>query len=205
MPDRMPTDFCSYPEKRRKLVLPAKISGQSIPVAFFDADNTIRTTRSGKPSPHGKHDVRIFRETSTKLKDLINQGYILAIISNQAGIEKGYITYPEVEEAFQETLRLFAEEQVFFNYYDFAEKKDENRKPDIMMALRLEKKLKLAGLDVAWEKSFIVGDAGWKRNRDVQPDGTPGTDHSSSDRIFAANISKKHKGFAFFHPKYFFK
>lgn len=173
-------------------------------MAFFDADNTLRFTRSKKPSPHGRHDVILIRETFRKLRELAENGYFLAIVSNQAGIEQGYISYQEVEEAFQETLRQFSEQRIIFNYYDFAEKKDDDRKPETGMAFRLERKLKLAGHDIDWQNSFMVGDAGWKKGRDFRPDGSPGTDHSSSDRLFAENLARKHSGFLYFHAANFF-
>ena len=195
----------NFPEKRQSLLLTDNLCLEPMPVAFFDADNTLRFTRSGKPSPHGRHDVEIIRETFSKLKQLAKEGYFLAIVSNQAGIENRYISFAEVEEAFQETLKRFFEKGVIFNYYDFAEQKDENRKPEAGMAWRLERKLKLAGRNIAWNKSFMVGDAGWKKGRDLRPDGTPGMDHSSSDRLFAEKIARTYPEFAFFHANDFFR
>ncbi|MDN5280498.1 MAG: bifunctional polynucleotide phosphatase/kinase [Clostridiales bacterium] len=194
----------NFPAKRRQLVLTGNLVGSLLPVAFFDADSTIRVTRSGKPSPHGRHDVIILPESFKKLEELVHKGYVLVIVSNQAGIDLGYISLAEVEEAFQETLHQFSRQGIFFNYYDFAEKKDENRKPEIEMARRLERKMKLNGKNIDWNKSFMVGDAGWKKGRDFRPDGSPGIDHSSSDRIFAENLARFHEGFAFFHAKDFF-
>jgi HAD superfamily hydrolase (TIGR01662 family) len=136
---------------------------------------------------------------------LSQQGFLLAIASNQAGITNGYISFAEVEEAFQETLRKFADMGIVFNYYDFAEEKDENRKPGVEMAWRLERKLNYLGRKIDWPRSFMVGDAGWKKGKDLRPDGSMGTDHSSSDRLFAENIARRHAGFAFFYANDFFK
>lgn len=194
----------AFPERRRTLLLTTNATGRSLPVAFFDADNTLRKTRSGKPSPHGRHDVIVFKETFKRISELQAQGYLLAIVSNQAGIELGMISDHEVEEAIQETLRIFAENGIFFNYYDYADQRDNNRKPDTEMAWRLERKLHLAGLKINWQTSFMVGDAAWKKGHDNQPDGTPGHDHANSDRRFAENIALKHPGFGFFHPRHFF-
>lgn len=194
----------NIPEKRRILLPPTNATGSLLPVAFFDADNTLRYTRSGKPSPHGRHDVIVIRETFARLAELQNQGYLLAIVSNQAGIELGMISSEEVEEAMQETLRVFAENHIFFNYYDYADWRDKNRKPEPEMAWRLERKLHHAGFAINWSSSFMVGDAAWKKGRDSQPDGTPGNDHASSDRRFAENIALKHPGFGFFHPRHYF-
>lgn len=194
-----------FPEKRRSLMLTPNLSGTLVPVAFFDADSTLRFTRSGRPSPHGRHDVELIKSSFKRLRKLAEEGFLLAIVSNQAGIANGYISFAEVEEAFQETLRQFYSRDIVFNYYDFAEKRDENRKPDAGMAWRLERKLKLFGKEIDWSKSFMVGDAGWKKGRDFLPDGRPGNDHSSSDRLFAETVALKHAQFEFFHAQDFFK
>ncbi|EKD81952.1 MAG: hypothetical protein ACD_39C01552G0001, partial [uncultured bacterium] len=58
------------PEKRRELVLPAHTLEKNLCVAFFDADNTLRETHSKKSSPHGRHDVIIYRHAADKLAAL---------------------------------------------------------------------------------------------------------------------------------------
>lgn len=184
--------------------MPSKPLPAFVKVAFFDADSTLRVTRSRKPSPQGRHDVKVMAQAFPALKKLYEQDYLLAIVSNQAGIELGIITAAEVEEAMQETIRQFATKNIYFSYYDFADYRDKNRKPEPEMAWRLERKLKLAGKSINWSESFMVGDAAWKKGKDVRPDGQPGTDHSNSDRHFAENIAKKHMGFRFFHPEEFY-
>ncbi len=194
----------SYPQKRRTFIANPDLKSIELPVAFFDADNTLRRTRSGKPSPHGRHDVIVFAHAIDKLKELVEKGYVLAIVSNQAGIELGFLSSCEVEEALHETMRVFAEHGIIFNYYDYADRRDKNRKPEPEMAWRLERKLHQQGLKIAWHQSFMVGDAAWKNGKDIQPDGTPGSDHANSDRRFAENIAIKYPGFGFFHPRHFF-
>lgn len=193
------------PEKRRSLVLPAISAGGTVRIAFFDADNTLRHALSGKPSPHGRADLVVHHDCFNKLKELAEAGFLLAVVSNQAGIEFGHISRAEVDEAMQETLRIFAEKGILFNYYDYAELYNDDRKPEAGMAWRLERQLQLAGFSVNWAESFMVGDAAWKRGHDRRPDGTPGEDHSNSDRRFAENIALKHPGFGFFHPADFFR
>ncbi len=193
------------PEKRRSLILPAITAGRTVRIAFFDADNTLRHARSGKPSPHGKADLVVHHSCFCKLKELSEAGFLLAVVSNQAGIELGHISRAEVEEAMQETLRIFADKGIQFNYYDYAELYNDDRKPEAGMAWRLERQLQMAGFSVNWAESFMVGDAAWKRGHDCRPDGTPGEDHSNSDRRFAETIALKHPGFGFFHPADFFR
>ena len=193
------------PEKRRSLILPADLAGRHLRVAFFDADNTLRESHSGKPSPHGRADLLVRSHCCARLLRLAGDGYLLAIVSNQAGIKLGHIGIGEVEEAMQATLQAFAARGIFFNYYDFAEFYNEDRKPEPGMAWRLERQLQLSGYTIDWAGSFMVGDAGWKRGKEQCPDGRPGTDHSNSDRLFAENIALKHPGFGFFHPVDFFR
>ncbi len=193
------------PKKRRSLVLPATLADRTLRVAFFDADNTLRNTHSGKPSPHGRADLIVYPHCFARLKELGDEGYLLAIVSNQAGIELGHISRAEVEEAMQATLHSYAEKGVTFNYYDYAELYNDDRKPEPGMAWRLERQLQLAGYAINWSASFMVGDAAWKRGQDLRPDGTPGKDHANSDRRFADNIAMKHPGFGFFHPDDFFR
>lgn len=192
------------PQKRRELVLSTCGTSRKLCVAFFDADRTLRQTRSKKCSPHGRHDVLIYRYAADKLRKLSEAGWVLAIVSNQAGIELGYVSIAEVEDAMQETLRQFAALGAIFNYYDYAEKYDENRKPGSEMAWRLERKLHQVKYEIDWQQSYMVGDAAWKKGSDLQPDGSLGSDHSNSDRLFAENIAMKHLGFKFFHPRDFF-
>lgn len=192
------------PAKRRELVLPTHSPEKKLCVAFFDADNTLRETHSKKRSPHGRHDVLIYRHAVDKLRALSEAGWLLAIVSNQAGISLGYISEAEVEDAMQETISQFAAFGAIFGYYDFAEKYDENRKPGTEMAWRLERKLHQVKRKIDWQQSIMVGDAAWKKGNDLRPDGAPGDDHSDSDRLFAENIALKHPGFGFFHPRDFF-
>ncbi len=192
------------PEKRRTLLLPENLPDRRVRVAFFDADQTLRNSRSGRPSPHGHSDLIVHERCFARLQNLAEEKYLLAIVSNQAGIELGYIDHAEVEEAMQAMLITFAEKGILFNYYDYAEFYNEDRKPEPGMAWRLERLLDMQGYAINWAASFMVGDAAWKRGHDQKPDGTPGTDHSNADRRFAENVARKHPGFGFFHPDHFF-
>lgn len=191
------------PDKRRKLIISEKLP-KVVKVAFFDADQTLRLSATNRPSPDGAKDVVILENCYDKLKAVAQDNYVLAIVSNQAGIQYKHVTFEQVEEAMQETIRAFARQGICFNYYDYAAYRDENRKPDIMMATRLQNELEKNGKTIDWEKSFMVGDAAWKRGKDTRPDGKPGTDHSNSDRLFAENLAKLYPGFRFFYAEDFF-
>lgn len=192
----------SLPQKRRELVFDSTES--KVKVAFFDADQTLRLSATDRPAPNGAGDVVLLDGTFKKLRVLAQQGFLLAIVSNQGGVKYGFLTFDDAEDAMQETIIKFAEQGIYFNYYDFADQYDSNRKPNTKMAYRLEQKLSDHNKQLLWSESFMVGDAAWKKGVDHKPDGTPGEDHSNSDRIFAEKISDKKLGFKFYHPDEFF-
>lgn len=173
---------------------------ESVTVAFFDADSTLRMSKRGSPSPNGPDDVMLLPGVAAGLSHAVEQGDLVAIVSNQGGIAYGYLTFAQAQAALAETARLLADKGAQIHYFDFADAYDENRKPGTGMATRLEENLAESfGLAVDWESSYMVGDAGWKRDEDVEPDGTPGEDFSNSDRGFAEALNIE-----YMHPRHFF-
>lgn len=176
-----------------------------MPIAFFDADSTLRVAAIGKPSPASSpEDVLILPNIIPKLQKLAEANYILAIVSNQGGISHGYSTVEKTDKTMAATVEMISRLGVNFNFFDYADAYNEYRKPNIGMALLIEKELNKQDIKIDWENSFMVGDAAWKRNVDKEPNGKLGSDHSNSDRLFAENIAKIHPGFKFFHPRDFF-
>ena len=176
-----------------------------VKIAFFDADSTLRVAPSGKPSANGPTDVAILPMLSEKLKKLRDDGYLLAVASNQAGIAAGFVTFDTANGAMRFALSQLSRLGVQFHYYDFAEANDDNRKPDIGMARRLAGKIEQElGRKVDWDHTIMVGDSAWKKGVDVEPDGTPGEDVSNADRLFAENMAKAFGGVTFAHPRNFF-
>ncbi len=172
----------------------------SVAVAFFDADSTLRLSKGGSPSPNGPDDVMLLPGVATGVSHAAEQGDLIAIVSNQGGVAYGYLTFADAQAALAETARLLADKGAQIHYFDFADAYDENRKPGTGMATRLEENLaETYGVAVDWESSYMVGDAGWKRDEDVEPDGTPGEDFSNSDRGFAEALNIE-----YMHPRDFF-
>lgn len=203
-PRLAPPDPSKFPPARQKIVgftpRDAKVK-----IAFFDADSTLRVAPSGKPSANAPADVAILPLLDARLKKLEQEGYLIAIASNQAGIQFGHVTYETADAALRFAMSQLSRLGVRFHYYDFAEREDENRKPDIGMAKRLAGQIKAElGREVDWQSTIMVGDSGWKRKVDVEPDGTPGEDISSADRLFAENMAKAFGGVTFHHPRTFF-
>ncbi len=175
---------------RRKLADGFAYDGSGmIKVLFLDADGTLRKTRSGQDCPNTPDDQELLPGVAAKVQGYVEQGYLIAIVSNQGGIAHGYMTLASGDANLAETVRLLAEAGATVHYYDFAEGYDESRKPKTGMADRLERTLKErfgAAVQIDRAASLMVGDAAYKRG-ELRPDGREGTSFSNSDRLFAVN------------------
>jgi DNA 3'-phosphatase len=193
---------------RRRVIAPSfrpPADGDKVRLALFDADSTLRVAPSGKVSANAGDDVAILPLVAPTLARVASEGYLIAILSNQAGIEHGYITATVADQALQTTMARLAAGGGSVHYYDFAEGKGPDRKPELGMLERLAGLVKRQlGRDIDWAGSFMVGDAGWKEGVDREPDGSPGEDVSDSDRRFAENARQAFGGMQFFHPREFF-
>jgi DNA 3'-phosphatase len=190
------------PSARRTLEAYTCPSGDApIPVALFDADSTLRISRSGSPSANGPEDVYVRPFAARTIAELNQQGYLVAVVSNQGGVGAGYVEYAVAEGALAFTANQLHELGGKIDYFDFAENKDDNRKPNTGMPERLDGMLKdKCDRGIDWEASFMVGDAGYKQGVDgPHPDGRPADDFSNSDRGLAENL-----GIAFHEPTDYF-
>ena len=111
-----------------------------IKVAFFDADSTLRVSKSGLPSANGAYDYIILPGVAEKIHELNQEHFLVVIISNQAGIPK-YITLDQANAALSNMIQDLRRLGAQVDYYDFAELDNEDRKPGIGMAVRLEELL----------------------------------------------------------------
>lgn len=201
-------DLRCFPWRRRQLVAYAPPSAGAIRVAFFDADSTLRVTRKGGPAPNDRKDVMLLPMVAPKLRALADEGWLIAIVSNQGGIEKKFVSFGDAQGALRYTCRLLSKLGVPVHWFDFADRYDENRKPGVGMAFRLDELLrKRFGRGIDWRASMMIGDSAWKRGQDTEPDGHEGEDWSNSDRGFAESIRERlgdPKAVAFHHPRDFF-
>lgn len=66
------------------------ITSMSLQIAAFDLDGTIITTQSGKVFPTNPQDWKLnFSQIPGKLKQLLEDGFKIVIITNQAGLSNG--------------------------------------------------------------------------------------------------------------------
>lgn len=178
-------------------------ASNKVKVAFFDADSTLRVARSGSPTPNTPTDYVLLPMVHEVIRDLVEQGYLIVIVSNQGGIPR-FTSLQVADQALYNLSRDLWNAGARVHYYDFAETDDQDRKPDVGMALRLEEKLRAMGLEIDKEKSLMVGDSAYKKSirgkpADTRPDGRPGFNFSNSDRYFAVNY-----GIDFYEPQHFF-
>lgn len=182
----------AYPTARRTLsksfVAPAK---GRVKIAFFDADSTLRVSKSGSPTADGVRDVAILPKAAQKINALAKQGYLIAVVSNQGGIAAGYVTDKVADGALRHTFSLLGKKGAPVHYYDYAAGNGKDRKPGSGMGERLAQTVRQLGKQIDWKNSIMVGDAGYKRGVDVMPNGQAGQDFSNSDRRFADNLRKK--------------
>ncbi|MCX6125794.1 MAG: hypothetical protein NTV34_13760 [Proteobacteria bacterium] len=195
-----------------------------VKVAFFDADSTIRVTRSGAPAANAADDVMVLPLVATRIAKLNTDGYLVAMVSNQGGVGAGYVSATDAAAGLLEATKKVSQVGIqhkvdaHFDYIDMAEASDEYRKPKSGMGQLLKgiltQKLTAAelkrlsstpnlhpsceGAQIDWSKSFMVGDAAYKKNSDTPPKFFPNTnvpyprkadDFSNGDRLFAEEMT----------------
>lgn len=177
----------------------------AVKVAFFDADSTLRISKSGSVSANSTTDVRLLPNVGRALASLQKSGYLIYIVSNQNGVGSGVISCEIAEGALRYTIDEIFKVGGVVHGYDFAENADEYRKPGIGMAETLEAKLKQqygSQFFIDKKQSFMVGDSAFKKENisatkpaegDLRWDAekfqiTPGTHFSNGDRLFAQAV-----------------
>jgi len=182
----------AFAQRRQIIDTSFKVENGKVKVAFFDADSTLRVSRSGSVSANSVDDVIILPNVIDKLESLTRDGYLIAIVSNQGGVSAGIITMETADGALRNTINQIEQGSniVKIHSYDFAEgrKGDSFRKPNTGMGDALAKNLAKMNLSIDWENSFMVGDSLYKKGVDLTPAAKPGIHFSNSDRKFAENL-----------------
>jgi len=124
------------------------------PAVFLDRDGTLI---EDKDYLHQPGDVIILPGTGAALRQLLDAGFVLFIVTNQSGVGRGFFTMTDVEKVHQHLARELARESVRFEkIYTAPETPDQpsrGRKPSpqFLFDARDEFKLDLA-------RSYIIGD-----------------------------------------------
>ena len=190
-------------KKRRSMTAVKCVPGTAqAKVAFFDADSTLRISRSGAVTANNATDVHVLPFAAQEIKRLAGEGYVFAVVSNQGGVAAGIQTLATAEKALALAISKLRKLGAPVHYFDLAEANDNFRKPNTGMADLLDDKITAkCGEGIDFAKSFMVGDSGYKKNVDgPHPDGRPADDFSNSDRGFAENL-----GIPFHEPTDYFK
>eukprot|EP00177_Eucheuma_denticulatum_P003669 GFKZ01006650.1.p1 GENE.GFKZ01006650.1~~GFKZ01006650.1.p1 ORF type:complete len:525 (-),score=61.92 GFKZ01006650.1:1059-2633(-) len=173
-------------EKKGAVVL----RGEPIKVAAFDLDSTIITTRSRAKFPKNPIDWKFTVNEVTKvLESLVNEGFVLVIFTNQAGVGNGRISEAFIKSRLDSIMSsINADIGVFI-----ATAKNNYRKPATGMWDAFTEMM--GGIDrIDRENSFYVGDAAGRPPRGSLP-----RDFSDSDLRFCINI-----GLTFLTPEQYF-
>lgn len=155
---------------------------------FIDLDGTIIEVKSGKKFPKDLKDWQFKPDILPRLKEAHEEGYLIAIVSNQAGIEKRNVTgnkkYPssiEIDLKLNEIVHQICSyikmdnvpHNIVTSYCGYSDSYFRKPNPGMAYHIALEH-------GVLIHESIMVGDAS----------GNPG-DFSDSDLQFANNINVK--------------
>ena len=132
------------------------------PAVFFDRDNTLI---QDKGYTYKVKDLKFIKKSLETVKYLIKKKYYVFLVTNQAGIAKGFFDEKEFLN-FQEFMRLkMKNHEIYFHDIEYCpfhpqalvlkyKKKTELRKPGNMMITNIEKKWLINK-----SKSFMIGDS----------------------------------------------
>ena len=136
-------------------------------IIFSDLDGTLIKTHSGLPFPQGIWDMRFNFPALDMIREI--QPKCLLIVTNQGGIEKGFVDndrFTSKMEYIANSLMEYTNNfHVFYDYCISNDKSDYYRKPNIGM---LEEALEYTcalGSDFPKENILMIGDASGKEGQ----------------------------------------
>ena len=148
-------------------------------VIFSDLDGTLINTESGETFPKGIWDMQIRFEVLDKIKE-VKTAYLL-IVSNQGGIESGFVDdhdFRVKSEYITRAIREYCNCKCYAMYCTTNNKSDSHRKPNVGMLESLLEKYVGDDFDYIKQKSLMIGDASGKEGQ-----------FSDSDKKTAENFS----------------
>ena len=135
-------------------------------VIFADLDSTLIDTISGETFPKGIWDMKIRFEVIDKIKE-IEPEYLL-IVSNQGGIESGFVDVYDFEsklEYIARAIREYCDCACYTAYCATNDKSDPYRKPNIGMLEYLAERYVGDDFDYIKSVSLMIGDASGKEGQ----------------------------------------
>ena len=135
-------------------------------VIFCDLDGTLIETISGETFPKGIWDMRIKFDVLDAIKKL-NPEYLL-IVSNQGGIEKGFVdTYDFCVklEYVVRAIKKYCDCECYAKYCEYNDKLSYYRKPNTGMLESLLERYVGDDFDYIKQKSLMIGDASGKEGQ----------------------------------------
>ena len=132
-------------------------------VLFADLDGTLIDTVSGEVFPNGIWDMKIKFDVLEKIKSL--EPKYLLIVSNQGGIEKGFVNEQDFQrksEYVSRAIREYCGCEVHTMYCTTNDKEDVYRKPNVGMLESLCSDYVGDDFEYIKSKSLMIGDASGK-------------------------------------------
>ena len=138
-------------------------------VIFSDLDGTLINTISGETFPKGIWDMKIRFEVLDKIKEI--KPKCLLIVTNQGGIEKGFVNRRNFEfkmEYLCRSIKEYAEIPVEYSYCEKNNQTHKYRKPNIGMLDSLMHKMMNRSIienGIETDKMLMIGDASGKEGQ----------------------------------------
>ena len=135
-------------------------------VIFSDLDGTLIETISGKTFPKGIWDMKIRFDVLDKIKE-IKPKYLL-IVSNQGGIESGFVDeydFRAKSEYIGRVIREYCCCKCYAMHCRTNDKSDPCRKPNTGMLEELMERCVGDDFDYIKQKSLMIGDASGKEGQ----------------------------------------
>lgn len=140
-------------------------------VIFADLDGTLIDTISGETFPKGIWDMQIRFEVLDKIKE-IKPEYLL-IVSNQGGIESGFVdahNFRAKSEYITRAIREYCDCECYAMYCETNDKTDPYRKPNTGMLENLMESYVGDDFEYIKQKSLMIGDASGKDGQFLDSD-----------------------------------
>ena len=135
-------------------------------VLFCDLDGTLIDTISGETFPKGIWDMKLRFEVLDKIKE-IKPEYLL-IVSNQGGIESGFVDahdFRAKSEYITRAIRDYCDCECYAMCCETNDKSDPYRKPNVGMLENLLERYVGDDFGYIKQKSLMIGDASGKEGQ----------------------------------------